>query len=114
MGQQPLPRGLKLGPAHIGLVVQDLSMKIRLINGVELDKADRADPRACQVQCGDPSQTTYANDEHLRGFQSGLAYRIWHGAIPSGPNLARIICRSYRSVSSLDIIFWGVWLYYYE
>ena len=45
-----IARRLRLGPADVGLAVDDLALQVGLVDHVELDDAEGADPGGGQVQ----------------------------------------------------------------
>ena len=64
MLQDAVARGLGLGPADVGLAVDDLALQVRLVDDVEVDDAERADARRGEVEQGGRAQAA-APAEHL-------------------------------------------------
>src|SRR3712207_9131892 len=58
-------RALGLGPAHVGLAVDDLALQVGLVDDVELDDAERADAGRGQVHEHGRAETAGADGEHL-------------------------------------------------
>ena len=56
--------GLGLGPADVGLAVDDLALQVGLVDGVEVDDAERADPGGGQVHQGRRAEAAGADAEH--------------------------------------------------
>ena len=65
-------RALRLGPADIGLAVDDLALQVGLVDHVELDDADGAHPCGGQVQQRRRAQPACADDQHLGVLQPFL------------------------------------------
>jgi hypothetical protein len=55
------PGGLRLGPAHIGIRMQQLTLKIRGIHGVEIHHAEPADAGGGQVHTDGRAQAARAD-----------------------------------------------------
>ena len=55
---------LRLGPADVGLAVDDLALQVGLVDHVELDDADGAHPGGGQVQQRGRAQPARADDQH--------------------------------------------------
>ncbi|SLF00733.1 Uncharacterised protein [Mycobacteroides abscessus subsp. massiliense] len=70
--QHRIARALRLGPADIGLAVDDLALQVGLVDHIELDDADGADTRSGQVQQRRGSQPAGADDEHLGVLEAFL------------------------------------------
>ena len=62
-------RALGLGPADVGLPVDDLALQVRLVDRVELDDAERADAGRGQVHEHRRAETAGADGEHLGVLQ---------------------------------------------
>src|SRR3712207_4406732 len=62
-------RALGLGPAHVGLAVDDLALQVGLVDDVELDDAERADAGRGQVHEHGRAETAGADGEHLGVLQ---------------------------------------------
>ena len=70
---QPLGRGGELGAPDVGRAEEDLAVEIRLVDDVEVDEADRADPGRGQVQSERRAEPSGAHDEHARRLEPLLA-----------------------------------------
>src|SRR6185312_15168545 len=64
---------LRLGPADIGLAVDDLALQVGLVDHVELDDAEGADPGGSQVHQGGRAETAGAHAQNLGVLQPLLA-----------------------------------------
>ena len=60
-----VPGGLGLGPADVGLAVDDLALQVGLVDHVEVHDAERAHARGGQVQQRGGTQAAGAHAEHL-------------------------------------------------
>jgi hypothetical protein len=63
---------LGLGPADVGLAVDDLPLQVGLVDHVELDDADGAHAGGGQVQQGRRAQPAGTDDQHLRLLEAFL------------------------------------------
>ena len=54
-------------------------MKVTLIDGVEIDKADVSDTGGSEIKCGWASEATGTDDENGSGAESLLASRAYLG-----------------------------------
>ncbi len=71
---------LCLGPADIGLTVDDLPLQVRFVDHVELDDPDGADAGRGQVQQCRRSQPAGSDDQHFGILETLLAVH------PRGPD----------------------------
>ena len=63
----------ELGMADVGGAVQDLSLEIRHIDDVEVDKSDRADPRGGEIERCRRAEAARADEQHTRRLDPPLA-----------------------------------------
>ncbi|OIQ69185.1 hypothetical protein GALL_492150 [mine drainage metagenome] len=86
-----------LAPSDIGLAVDDLALKVGLVNRVELDDSQRANPGCRQIHQGGRTESTCANAEHLGRFETLLAAHsdVGDDQVPAIPPdlIDRKICR---------------------
>ena len=66
-------RGLDLGPADVGLPVDDLALQVRLVDDVVVDDAERADAGGGEVEQRRAAEAARADDEHLGVLEPLLA-----------------------------------------
>ena len=64
-----LPGRLGLGLPDVGLAVDDLALQVRLVDVVELDDAERADPGRGQVEQRRAAEAAGADHQHLGVLQ---------------------------------------------
>ena len=64
---------LGLGPADVGLAVDDLALQVGLVDRVELDDAERADAGRGEVEQGGRAEPAGADHEHLGVLEPLLA-----------------------------------------
>ena len=62
-------RALRLGPADIGGAVDDLALQVGLVDGVEVDDAQRADTGSGQIQQRRRTQPAGADHQHASILQ---------------------------------------------
>src|SRR6202035_1443156 len=65
-------RGVELRPADVRAAVEHLAMEIRLVDDVELDEPEGADPRRRQVETDRRAQAAAADHQHAGGLQPPL------------------------------------------
>src|SRR5262249_39377325 len=66
-------RRLRLGPADVGVRVQDLALEIRVIDAVEIDDAEFADAGGGEIHGNGRAESAGADAENARGADFLLA-----------------------------------------
>ena len=71
--QDAVARALGLGATDIALAVDDLTLQVALVHGVELDDAERADARGGEVEKGGAPEPSRPDAQHPGILQPLLA-----------------------------------------
>ena len=64
--------GLGLGPAEVGVRMDDLTMQVRQLDDIRVDDSDRPDPGRGEVEQRGRAEATGTDDEDLGGGESLL------------------------------------------
>ena len=72
-GRQAVARGLQLRASDVWRAVQNLSLKVALVDGVEIDDAERADAGRGEVERRRRSQAAGADAQHAPALDAPLS-----------------------------------------
>ena len=90
--RQPLPRCQRLAAADVGGGVQHLPLQVGDIDGIEVDKPQRANTRCCEIQCRRRAQPARTDDQYPRGFEFFLACGAHFDEYQMTPVAFAILC----------------------
>ncbi len=101
---QALGGGLDLRPAHGGAAEEDLAVEVALVDHVEVDQAERADPRRREVEAERRAEAAGADHQHLGRLELALPQGADLGEDQVAAVVADLARREVRQIVDVHVL----------